>query len=86
MHYFFRNYRMNAKVHNFSIRLHVLSRTTQAQFPSFTFMALYSRRPWMSALACGVGKIAASPFLESINECIFPVIADENDAFCLRGR
>ncbi len=43
MHYFLRNYRMNIKFHHFSIRLHVLGRTTQAQLPRFTFMALYSR-------------------------------------------
>ncbi len=42
MHYFLRNYRINAKIHNFSISLHVLGQTTQAQLPSFTFMALYS--------------------------------------------
>ncbi len=42
MHYFFRNYRINAKIHNFSIRLHVLGWTTQVQLPSFTFMALNS--------------------------------------------
>ncbi len=46
MCYFLRNYRMNVKIHHFSIRLHVLGRTTQAQLPSFTFMALYSRRLW----------------------------------------
>ncbi len=44
MHYFLRNYRMNAKIHPFSIRLHVLGRPMQAQLPSFTFIALYSRR------------------------------------------
>ncbi len=37
---------MNAKIHHFSIRLHVLGRTMQAQLTSFTFMALYSRRLW----------------------------------------
>ncbi len=42
MHYFLRNYKMNTKIHHFSIRLHVLGRTTQAQLPSFTFIALYS--------------------------------------------
>ncbi len=42
MIYFLRNYRMNAKLHHFSIRLHVLHRTMQAQLPSFTFMALNS--------------------------------------------
>ncbi len=38
MHYFLRNYRMSAKIHHFSIRLHVLGQTTQA------FMALHARR------------------------------------------
>ncbi len=28
--------------------LHVIDRTTQAQLPSFTFTALYSRRLWYS--------------------------------------
>ncbi len=37
---------MNTKIHHFSIRLHVLGRTTQAQLPSFTFIVLYSRRRW----------------------------------------
>ncbi len=40
---------MNAKIHHFSVRLHVLGRTTQAQLPSFTFMALYSRRLWYNS-------------------------------------
>ncbi len=40
MHYFLRNYRMNAKIYHFSIKLHVLSRTMLAQLLSFTFMAL----------------------------------------------
>ncbi len=44
MHYFLRNCRLNEKIHHFSIRLHVLSRTTLALLPSFTFMAFYSRR------------------------------------------
>ncbi len=44
--FFLRNYRMNEKIHNFSINLHVLDWTTQAQLASFTFMALYSRRLW----------------------------------------
>ncbi len=38
---------MNAKILNFSISLRVLGRTMQAQLPSFTFMALYSRRLWL---------------------------------------
>ncbi len=46
MYYFLRNYRMNAKIHRFSIRLYVLRRITLAQLPSFTFMALYPRRLW----------------------------------------
>ncbi len=48
MHYFLRNYRMNAKIYHFSVRLHVLGYTTQSQLPSFTFMALYSGRLWFS--------------------------------------
>ncbi len=44
MHHFLRNYRMSAKIRHFSIKLHVLGRNWQAQLPSFTFMALYSRR------------------------------------------
>ncbi len=44
MHYFLKNYRLSAKMHHFSIRLHVLGRTTQALLPNFTFMALYCRR------------------------------------------
>ncbi len=32
MNYFLRNYRMNAKIHDFSIRLHVLDQTLQVQF------------------------------------------------------
>ncbi len=43
MHFFFRNYKMIAKIH-FSIRLYVLGRTTQVQLPSSTFVALYSRK------------------------------------------
>ncbi len=39
---------MNAKINHFSIRLHVLGRTTQAHLPSFTFKVLYSRRLWPS--------------------------------------
>ncbi len=43
MHYFLINCRMNERIHNFSIRLHVLGWTTQAVLPSFTFMTFYSR-------------------------------------------
>ncbi len=46
MHYLLKNYEMNVKIHYFSMRLHVLGRSTQAQLPSFTFMALNSRRLW----------------------------------------
>ncbi len=49
MHYFLRNCRMNEKIHHFSIRLHVLGRTMPAVLPSFTFMAFYSRRLWVSS-------------------------------------
>ncbi len=44
MHYFLRNYKINAKIHNFSIRLQ--DWTTQAELPSFTFVALHSSRLW----------------------------------------
>ncbi len=44
-----RNYRMNAKIHNFSTSSHVQCWTTQAQLPNFTFVALYSRRLWCCA-------------------------------------
>ncbi len=43
MHYFLRNYRMNAKFYHFSMRLYILGRITQAQLPSFTFKALNFR-------------------------------------------
>ncbi len=46
MHYFLRNYRINAKIHNCSRRLHVLGWTTQAQLPNFTFVASYYTRLW----------------------------------------
>ncbi len=46
MHYFLRNYKMNAKIHHLSVRLHVLGRTMQEQLPTFTFIALNSRRLW----------------------------------------
>ncbi len=42
-----RNYGMNAKIHYSSIRLHVLGWTTQAQLPSFTFMAWNYRGLWL---------------------------------------
>ncbi len=35
MHYFLRNYGMNAKIHNFSVRLYELGSTTEAQLPTF---------------------------------------------------
>ncbi len=56
MHYFLRNYGMDAKIHHYSIRLHVLSRTTQVQLPSFTFMVLYSKGLWFWML-----RLTAAP-------------------------
>ncbi len=43
MHYFLRTYKMNANIHHFSIKLHVLGRTTHAQLPGFPFIAWNSR-------------------------------------------
>ncbi len=74
---------MNAKIHHFFIRLSVLGQTIQMQLPSFTFMALYSKRLCSySATQRAVHKLNLKPYKIRAVHKLKPTDPTLQVAFC----